>query len=138
MTDARQKLLDFAEYDVGIAQPWEMIGPRQFDKTRSRNSFRHIAAGPEFDRQIMRAMQKQCRDADGGQNVPNVDFCVHRDEHCDPSRTYAHSQHPTPPLCEALIPNHAGGAFGEPTGAPHSRRILAIHTCISSSVSPNG
>jgi len=54
-----------------------MIWPLQFDKTRSRNSFRHVAAGSEFDRQITPAMQKQRRDADRGENVPNVDFGVH-------------------------------------------------------------
>ena len=90
--------LDFTEYDIGVAQPWEMIRPRQFDKTRSRNSFRRVAARPKFDRQITRAMQKECRDADRGEYVPNVDFGVHRDERSDSRRTRAHSQQAAPPL----------------------------------------
>ena len=77
MTDARQEFLDFAKYDISIAQPREMIRPRQFDEARSRNTFRHIAAGSEFDRQITRAMQKQSWDADRRKNVPNVDFSIH-------------------------------------------------------------
>jgi hypothetical protein len=98
VADAGQELLDFVKCDIGVAQPWEMIRPRQFDEARSRNAFRHVPADPEFDRQIMWAMQKQRRNADRRENVPNVDFGVHCQERIDTGRTHAHSQHPAPPL----------------------------------------
>ncbi len=79
---ARQEGRDRVEDVFLVAGKWQVILPRQFDERRSGDARGEVTALLDVQASVAGAVQHERRHLDQGENVANVDFCVHSRQ-CD-------------------------------------------------------
>jgi hypothetical protein len=119
----RRELLDAGDHRVGVSRPRPVVVPRQLDKGRLRDPLCEVRAVTRGDEQIVPAVEHERRDADAGQDRPDVDLGVHPQQPHGHARARRESQQTREPAAVRIVPGEArckvlGADPGTPLGLP--------------------
>ena len=109
MARASQELADLVGHRLGITDPDQVVAPVELHEARVWDPLGEVAAAPDVDSPVACAMQDQCRRADDGQDLANVDLQCHLQHSPGCGRAGAEAQELRPPPLEAFVVDVARG-----------------------------
>lgn len=136
-THAGQKLLDLSHQGIDVADPGDVIVPRQFDEPGTRDPSGEVKAALHRDHQIARTMQDQRGDLHRGEDVSHVHLEVHSDVADYRPGTGAHTQPLNEPGPVLGVTGHGGANRSTRIGLPHCSSQSRISPSNSSSSKPH-
>src|ERR1700674_1034326 len=107
-----------------------MVDAGKLDESCARYALSQVSPAADFDTSVAGAMEDERRDADGGQDVPDIDLERHFQDRPRRSRTGAQSQGLAPPTLEPIVVGHAWLPYGNLGGTTpvslHCVEIVAV------------